>query len=105
MRAHTLQRQTRFAAESEQRLQGTLQDLERLQNRQIQQLSLQLENQIETVKRARFERRSQYIHRVFDDYRQWVQDTLTTEPQPWIQVVAAMCHPSAADSGVASAVA
>jgi hypothetical protein len=105
MRAHTLQRQTRFAVESEQRLQGTLQDLERLQNCQIEQLSLQLENQIETVKRARFERRSQYIHRVFDDYRQWVQDTLTTEPQPWIQVVAAMCYPSAADSAAASNVA
>jgi superfamily II DNA or RNA helicase len=87
MRAHTLQRQTR------------------LQNCQIEQLSLQLENQIETVKRARFERRSQYIHRVFDDYRQWVQDTLTTEPQPWIQVVAAMCYPSAADSAAASNVA
>jgi hypothetical protein len=29
---------------------------------------------------------------VFDDYRQWVQDTLTTEPQPWIQVLGAVCN-------------
>jgi len=96
MRAHMLVRQQEFAAANEARLQGTLRDLERLQARQIEQLQLRLDKQIETVKRARFERRSQGIHRVFDDYRQWVQDTLTTEPQPWIQVMAAVCPPAAA---------
>ena len=96
MRAHMLVRQQEFAAANEARLQGTLLDLERLQARQIEQLQLRLDKQIETVKRARFERRSQGIHRVFDDYRQWVQDTLTTEPQPWIQVMAAVCPPAAA---------
>lgn len=58
------------------------------------QLTLRLEGQIETVKRSRFERRSQQIGRVFDDYREWVRDTLTTEPQPWIQVLAAVCNPA-----------
>ena len=48
------------------------------------------------------EKRSQAIHRVFDDYRQWVQDTLTTEPQPWIQVLASCCS-AAADVRAASA--
>ena len=96
MRAHMVVRQGEFAAANEARLQGTLQDLERLQARQIEQLQRRLDKQIETVKRARFERRSQGIHRVFDDYRQWVQDTLTTEPQPWIQVMAALCPPAAA---------
>ena len=96
MRAHMVLRQGEFAAANEARLQGTLQDLERLQARQIEQLERRLDKQIETVKRARFERRSQGIHRVFDDYRQWVQDTLTTEPQPWIQVMAALCPPAAA---------
>jgi hypothetical protein len=57
----------------------------------MQQLELHLEKQLETVRRGKFERRSQVIRRVFDDYRQWVQDTLTTEPQPWIQVLAAVC--------------
>ena len=54
------------------------------------------------MKRGRFEQRSQHINRVFDDYRQWVQDTLTTEPQPWIQVLAGVCHPNAA-TGTAGA--
>jgi len=84
-----------FSAALAERLQSTLADLKRLQDRQIEQLTLRLESQIETVRRSRFESRSRQIGRVFDDYRQWVQDTLTTEPKPWIQVLAAVCHPEA----------
>ncbi len=94
MRAHMLQLQGEFSAQSSRRLAGTLEELKRLQDRQIEQLTLRLESQIETVKRSRFERRSQQIGRVFDDYREWVKDTLTTEPQPWIQVLAAVCNPA-----------
>ena len=91
MRAHMIAKQSAFAADMQARLRGTLAELESLQGKQIQQLELQLEKVIEGVKRSRFERRSQYIHRVFDDYRQWVEDTLTTEPHPYIQVLAAVC--------------
>lgn len=94
MHEHMLGKQAAFAAGLAERLEGTLKDLERLQGRQLEQLKLALENQLETVRRGRFEQRSQQINRVFDEYRQWVQDTLTTEPQPWIQVLAAVCHPS-----------
>jgi superfamily II DNA or RNA helicase len=92
MRRYMIERQQAFSAELEQRLAGTLADLERLQKNQLVQLKLNLEKQLETVRRGRFEQRSQQIHRVFDDYRQWVRDTLTTEPQPWIQVLAGVCH-------------
>jgi len=95
MRQFMLQRQQAFAAQLGERLQGTLAELQRLQGQQMAQLALELEKQLETVKRGRFEQRSQGIKRVFDDYRQWVQDTLSTEPQPWIQVLAAVCHPQA----------
>ena len=95
MHAYMLKQQAAFSAELAKRLEGTLADLQRLQGRQIEQLSLDLEKQLETVKRGRFEQRSRDIHRVFDDYRRWVEDTLTTEPQPWIQVLAAVCNPSA----------
>jgi len=94
MRQHMQARQQVFAAESHARLEGTLRNLQALQDRQMQQLELRLENQLDTVRRGRFERRSQLIRRVFDDYRQWVQDTLTTEPQPWVQVMAAVCPPA-----------
>ena len=30
-----------------------------------------------------------FIRKVFDEYRDWVRDTMTTEPEPFIQVLAA----------------
>ena len=90
-----LKQQAAFATRLDERLQGTLGELQRLQSSQLKQLEQDLARQLETVKRGRFEQRSQQIARVFDDYRQWVHDTLTTEPQPWIQVLAAVCHPVA----------
>jgi superfamily II DNA or RNA helicase len=99
MHAHMVRQQAEFSTRLNKRLQGTLADLQRLQDRQIEQLQLNLKNQLETVKRGRFAQRSQQINRVFDNYRDWVRDTLTTEPQPWIQVLAALCHPNAAAGG------
>jgi len=95
MRTFMVERQQGFSAELAEKLKGTLDELQRLQSKQMEQLQFDLEKQLETVKRGRFEQRSQQIRRVFDDYRQWVQDTLTTEPQPWIQVIAGVCHPNA----------
>lgn len=103
MHAHMLREQVAFASRLAERLEGTLEELKRLQGRQLEQLTLDLERQLETVKRGRFEQRSQQINRVFDDYRQWVHDTLTTEPQPWIQVLAGMCHPAAVISATEGA--
>jgi hypothetical protein len=91
MRQHMVQRQAAFAGEMQQRLQGTLADLERLQAEQVQQLELRLEKRLEQVRRSQFERRSRVIRRVFDEYRQWVEDTLSTEPEPYLQVLAAVC--------------
>lgn len=102
MHEHMVKQQADFSAKFAQRLEGTLADLQRLQGRQLEQLSLDLEKQLETVRRSRFEQRSRDIHRVFDDYRRWVEDTLSTEPQPWIQVLAAVCNPSSS-SAVAGA--
>ena len=91
LRQHMVQRQAAFACEMQQRLQGTLADLERLQAEQVQQLELRLEKQLEQVRRSQFERRSRVITLVFDEYRQWVEDTLSTEPEAYIQVLAAVC--------------
>ncbi|MFM0273525.1 DEAD/DEAH box helicase [Paraburkholderia aspalathi] len=96
MHEFMVERQQTFSADMQARLKDTLVELERLQGRQMEQLALNLEKQLETVKQGRFERRSQQIHKVFDEYRRWVEDTLTTEPRPWIQVLAGVCHPQAA---------
>ena len=91
MRQHMVQQQAVFAAEMQQRLQGTLADLERLQAAQMQQLTVRLEKQLVQVRQSRFAQRSRVIRRVFDEYRQWVEETLSTEPEPYLQVLAAVC--------------
>lgn len=91
MQRHMIVKQESFSAQMTQRLSGTLADLERLQGKQIEQLELRLaaNQQAEQFKKSRRERRTQHIRKVFDEYRQWVHDTMTTEPQPFIQVLAA----------------
>lgn len=91
MKQHMVGLQKSFAADMTKRLAGTLTDLERLQGKQIEQLELRLDasQQAEQFKKTRREQRTQHIRKVFDEYRKWVQDTMTTEPQPFIQVLAA----------------
>ncbi len=89
---HMIARQGEFAASMEARLEHTLADLKRLQKQQMEQLELRLEKLVEGVRESRRAQRSQQINRVFDDYRQWVEDTLTTEPEPYIRVLAAVYH-------------
>lgn len=92
MRNHMVTQQIAFAAQMTDRLANTLADLEHLQGRQIQQLELRLEHLVKGAKNSRFQQRSQQIHKVFDNYRQWVEDTLTAEPQPYIQVLGAVTN-------------
>jgi len=91
MRRHMVDRQKAFAADMDTRLKDTLASLARLQEDQVQQLELRLQQsqQAEQFKRGRREQRSQHIRKVFDEYRDWVRDTMTTEPEPFIQVLAA----------------
>lgn len=91
MRQHMVTLQTSFSADMTTRLSGTLANLERLQGKQMEQLELRLaaNQQAEQFKKTKREKRTQHIRKVFDEYRQWVEDTMTTEPQPFIQVLAA----------------
>lgn len=91
MRRFMVERQKSFAADMEARLQKTLDDLARLQGRQEEQLEFRFQQsqQAENLKRGQREQRTQHIRKVFDEYRDWVRDTMTTEPEPFIQVLAA----------------
>ncbi|MFN0126053.1 MAG: DEAD/DEAH box helicase [Verrucomicrobiales bacterium] len=91
LRRHLVARQKLFAAEMDARLEHTLADLARLQNLQVEQLELRLQKSqlAENVKRGQREQRTQLIRKVFDEYRDWVRDSMTTEPEPFIQVLAA----------------
>ena len=91
-RAWVVERRRAFESRVNEKLNDELEALERLRNRQFRQLKLQLErsDQAEAFKRARQERGQRDIDTIFDEYLQWVQDTMTTEPQPYIKVVCVM---------------
>jgi hypothetical protein len=91
MRRFMVDRQKTFAADMDGRLEKTLADLARLQGHQEEQLELRFEKSqlAENLKRGQREQRTQHIRKVFDEYRDWVRDTMTTEPEPFIQVLAA----------------
>ena len=93
MQQHMRERQQHFAADMATRLQSTLANLERLQNKQIEQLELRLERQggLQNLVQGKRAQRESQIRKVFDDYKVWVRDTLQTEPHPHLQVLAAIC--------------
>jgi hypothetical protein len=94
MRQFMVSRQRSFAADMNARLEQTLADLARLQGQQEQQLEFRFAQSglAENLKRGQREQRTNYIRKVFDEYRDWVRDTMTTEPEPFIQVLAAAIH-------------
>ena len=74
-------------------MSGTLPtELARLQSRQFEQLELQLTHseQAQTIKDHRRATRTREIRQVFEEYQQWVEDTLTTERDPYLHVIAAV---------------
>ena len=81
-----------FEERINEKLNRELKALEKLRTRQLRQLDLQLErsDQSETFKRAREERGRRDIETIFDEYFEWIEETMTTEPQPWIKVVCVM---------------
>lgn len=92
MRRFMVKRQEAFAAEMQERLRDTLRDLERLQARQLEEVNQRYAQMDPIFRQGKVEKRSHEIRRVFDDYRAWVEETMTTEPQPFIQLLAAVCR-------------
>lgn len=79
-----------FEDKINQQLTEHLEKLEKLKARQISQLELDFaENkQQESVKQSRKEQRQREIEHNFYSYIEWIEDTMTTEKEPYIQVIA-----------------
>lgn len=79
-----------FEDKINQQLNEHLEKLDVLRKRQIGQLELDFaENkQQESVKQNRKEQRKREIEHNFDSYIEWIEDTMTTEKEPYIQVIA-----------------
>jgi superfamily II DNA or RNA helicase len=92
MQQHMAERQAVFAQEMASRLADMLARLEALQTKQLRHVQLKFAAMAGSANlhQGKQEQREQQIHRVFDDYRTWVRDSLETEPHPHLQVLAAV---------------
>ena len=92
--AHTWFKERRNAFEEDinAKLNKALAELEELKRRKLRQLEqrLELSNLAEPLKRARHQSGQQDMETIFNEYLQWIEDVMTTEDRPWVQVVAAL---------------
>ncbi|EDM7419278.1 ATP-dependent helicase, partial [Salmonella enterica subsp. enterica serovar Idikan] len=79
-----------FEERINQQLNEHLQKLDVLRGRQLNQLELDFADNKQqlSVKQSRKEQRQREIEHNFDSYIQWIEDTMTTEKEPYIQVIA-----------------
>ena len=79
-----------FEEHINQQLNEHLQKLDVLRGRQLSQLELDFADNKQqlSVKQSRKEQRQREIEHNFDSYIQWIEDTMTTEKEPYIQVIA-----------------
>ncbi len=91
-RTHFMAVRNRFEDDVNAKLDDELQDLERLKTRRLKQLQQAVDQsgQAEAFKRSRLEKGQHEIEQLFTSYLHWVQDTMTTEREPWIQVICAV---------------
>jgi superfamily II DNA/RNA helicase len=83
-----------FEQENRPKLDAQLAKLKTLEDKQVQQLDLFLENsaQLAVLKDKRYKEETQAIRSRFEEYRQWIQETMNTEDHPYIQIIAAIVH-------------
>ena len=91
-RRHIVERRNEFEDDINAKLDEELKALEQLRARRFAQLDLKLEQSSQPTahKTHREERARRDIKEVFDDYLEWIQETMTTERTPWLKVICAM---------------
>ena len=81
-----------FEDDINKKLDVHLKELDRLREKQYVQLELDFgevsEKAIKTMSQK--EKRKRQIDDIFENFISWVEDTMTTENNPYIQVVAAL---------------
>lgn len=86
-KAFMTKERTTFEDEINGKLQAHLDGLEKLKSKQYRQLELFYQ---EKRQLNRKEQEKREIDRKFNDFIQWVEDTMTTEDNPFIQVIAVL---------------
>jgi hypothetical protein len=91
-RTWMLRRRSEVEATLNEKLQTQLDRLEELKARHEQQLEMQFaqSDRPEAIIEGQKQKRQREIDRIFDDFFEWVENTMTTEDQAYIQVVAVL---------------
>ena len=81
-----------FEKQINEKLNQHLEALERLRGKQVRQLELDFggEGGAGRLTQNRKEEKRRRIDKLFGDYMQWIEDTMTTEDKPYIRVVAVL---------------
>ena len=100
-RKFIVERRGRFEKAINAKLDEELRALEELKARRVAQLELELEQSSQPAAHMthRARRARDDIEEVFDDYWQWIEDTMTTEETPWLKVICAMVGASSRNDG------
>jgi len=79
-----------FDAKTLPKLQEQLAELSRLRSKQVQQIDLWLDysKQEQKIKDSKRDKKMKQIEEIFTDYQCWIEDTMQTEPVPYIQIIA-----------------
>lgn len=70
------------------KLQDQLKELEKLKGKQYQQLEINFKEK--SLATDKIENEKRQVDKIFDEYDQWIKDTMKTEDNPYIQVVAVL---------------
>jgi len=85
-------RRKEFEDQINEKLNQHLSDLDRLKKRKLSQLEKRFSDvrQPEKLAQGLKEKEKREIDRIFDEYLDWVEETMTTEDQAYIRVVATL---------------
>ena len=94
VKKEVLKEREAFEAETQPRLQEQLAELAKLRGNQVKQLELRLSDsrQEEKFKESKRNKDMKRIDEIFSDYQRWVEDTMQTEPMPYIQLIAVIAR-------------
>ena len=97
VKQQVLKEREAFETDMQPRLQAQLDELERLRGAQVEQLDLALHRsqQDQKFKDGRRNRRMKAIDTIFTEYQHWVEDSMQTEPAPYIQLIAVLARAEA----------
>ena len=91
-REHFIERRNVFEKSIDAKLEDEVRALDEFRDRRLRQLELDLSGseQTDTLRRHRGAQARQEVMEVHDAYVKWIEESMTTEPHPWIRVVCAV---------------